>query len=339
MPATPITRRHALSGLAAGTAALAAPAIARRAAAQTPRDVNYVTPFGNIIAYAPDYFASTAGLFERNGLRVRIVGGSGSATAVQQVVAGQALIARTGGIDAVKAVSTVGAPVRAIATIEHSSTFHVVSLASAPIRSPADMQGKTIGIVSAGGGTENYLDIMLTRANIPRDSVRRQVVGNSPGAFDMTQLGRLNGFITDLGVVVNLRQRNLPIHAFNVNEYSSVPGQIYIASERAVAENRAELVGYIRAVQAAMREIIADTSGDATLRNLRPFNLQELNEPEIAKATVRAVSELWRSGGDANMLKIVPANWRQGWQEMVAAGLAQAGDPDRAFTTAISDAL
>jgi ABC-type nitrate/sulfonate/bicarbonate transport system substrate-binding protein len=322
-----------------GAAALAAPLPLHRAEAQALRDANFITPFGNIIAYAPDSVAASGGHFERNGLRVRIVGGSGSATAVQQVVAGQALIGRTGGIDVIKAVATVQAPMRAIATIEHSSTFHVISPAAAPIRTPADMRGKTIGIVSAGGGTENYLDIMLTRANIPRDSVTRQVVGNSPGAFEMTQLGRINGFIADLGVVVNLRARNLPIHVFNVTEYSSVPGQVYIASDRAIAENRNELLSYLRAIKAAMQEIIADTSGDATLRHLRPFNLQELNEPEIAKATVRGASELWRSGGEANMLKIVPASWRTGWQEMVTAGIAPAGDADRAFTTALSDAL
>jgi ABC-type nitrate/sulfonate/bicarbonate transport system substrate-binding protein len=330
----PISRRHAF-------AALAVPALLTgRAGAQAAlRDLTYVTPFGNLVAYAPDYVASTNGHFARNGLRVRIQGGTGSAAAVQQVVSGQALIARTGGIDVVRAVSTAGAPVRAIGTIAHSSTFHVVSAAAAPLRSAADMAGKTIGIVSAGGGSENYLDIMLAAAGVAKDRVQRQVVGNSPGAFEMVQLRRLDGFICDAGVVVQLRARNAPIHAINVNAAASIPGQVYIASERSIAEAPEVLLGYLRAIQAAVQEIKADASGEATLRAMQPFELQELRAPETAKAVLRAEEELWQSEGAANIVRILPDAWRKGWREMVGAGLAREGDPDRAFTTAFSDRL
>lgn len=330
-----IGRRAALFALAA-TGSLAAPRMLR---AQARRDMTYVTPFGHLVAYAPDYVAASGGHFARNGLNVRIVGGTGSAAAVQQVVSGQALIARTGGIDVVRAVSTVNAPVRAVATIAHTSTFHVVSAASAPVRSAAEMAGKTIGIVSAGGGTENYLDIMLARANVAKDRVTRQVVGNSPGAFDLVQLGRIHAFICDAGVVVNLRARNAPLHAFNVNAFASIPGQVYVASERAIAENRDQILAYLRSVLAAMRAIDADRSGDASIRAMQPFELQELRAPDTAKAVLRAEEELWQAEGKERMLRILPDKWRQGWQEMVAAGLAREGDPSRAYTTAFSDAL
>lgn len=330
---TRMTRRATL-GLLASPALLA-----MGARAQALRDITYVTPFGNIVAYAPDYVAATNGHFARNGLRVRIQGGTGSAAAVQQVVSGQALVARTGGIDVVRAISGAGAPVRAIGTVAHSSTFHVVSAAATPIRSAREMAGKTIGIVSAGGGTENYLDIMLAAAGVPKDQVRRQVVGNSPGAFEMVQLRRLDGFICDAGVVVQLRARNAAIHAFNVNAFASIPGQVYIASERTIAEAPDVLAGYLKAIKAAMVEIKADASGDASLRALQPFDLQELRAPETAKAVLRAEEELWHAEGEANLVRILPDSWRKGWREMVAADLARDGDPDRAFTTAFNAQL
>jgi ABC-type nitrate/sulfonate/bicarbonate transport system substrate-binding protein len=319
-------------------AGIASPPILGRAQ-PAARDVTYVTPFGNLVAYAPDYVAATGGHFARNGLRVRIQGGTGSTAAVQQVVAGQALVARTGGIDVVRAISAANAPIRAIATIAHASTFYVVSAASAPLRGAPDLAGKTIGIVSAGGGSENYLDIMCAAAGIQKDAVRRQVVGNSPGAFEMVQLGRLNGFICDAGVVVQLRARNAPIHAFNVNAFAAIPGQVYIASERSIAESPDALAGFLRSVLAAVRDIKADISGDATLAAMRPFELQELRAPDTAKAVLRAEEELWHAEGEANLVRNLPERWRQGWQQMVAAGLAQPGDAERAYTDAITARL
>lgn len=331
---TDTTRRRLLG--AALAAPLLAPATPR---AQAPRDLTYVTPFGNLVAYAPDYVAATNGHFGRNGLRVRIQGGTGSAAAVQQVVSGQAMVARTGGIDVVRAIATANAPIRAIGTIAHASTFYIVSAASAPIRNAAEMAGKTIGIVSAGGGSENYVDIVCAAAGVPKEAVRRQVVGNSPGAFDMVQLRRLDGFICDAGVVVQLRARNAPIHAFNVNAFAAIPGQVYIASERSIAEAPDVLAGFLRGVLAAVKEIKADASGDATIAAMRPFELQELRAPETAKGVLRAEEELWHAEGEANLLRNLPDRWRQGWQQMTTAGLAPAGDPARAYTTAFAARL
>src|ERR1700735_1730519 len=128
------------------------------------KDVAYITPFGKIVAYAPDFIASAGGYFDSAGVNVEIIGGNGSAQAIQLVAAGKAL------------------------------------------NNPKDMAGKTIGIVSRGGGTDNYLDIMLTSAGLAKDSVTRQVAGNSPGAFDLVELGRLDAFIADESVLIALRR-------------------------------------------------------------------------------------------------------------------------------------
>src|SRR5690606_30091543 len=116
-------------------------------------------------------------------------------TAVQQIVAGQVQVARTGGIDVVRAIATSGAPIRAIATVSQSSTWHIISSEEKPVQRVEDLAGRTIGIVSAGGGSEDTVNIVLAGAGVPREDVKRQVVGNSPGAFDLVRLGRIDAFI------------------------------------------------------------------------------------------------------------------------------------------------
>ncbi|MBS0537026.1 MAG: ABC transporter substrate-binding protein [Proteobacteria bacterium] len=328
---TALSRRHLL---AAAGALAAAPA-----RAQALVDVTYLTPFGQLSGYAPDYWGVTYGLFEKNGIRVKIVGGNGSAAAIQQVVAGQALICRTGGIDVVRAVSGVGAPIRAVGTIAHTTTFKVISAADAPVKAPKDLDGKTVGIVSAGGGTENYLDIMLAGAGIKRENVKRQVVGNSPGAFDLVKLKRLDAFIADTGVVLNLKARSEPIFYFDIDPYASVPGQVYAASDEGIAKFGPQILAYMRGVRAAMQAIAADTSGEATVKAIEPFKPVDMKSPELGLAAVRAEEVLWNARGKEKLAKIIPANWQSGWKEMEAAGLAKPGDPSKAYTTQFSDQL
>ncbi len=331
-------RRTVLRGLAAiaGGSALAA---GRSAAAADSQPVTFITPYGNSVAYAPDYVAAAGGLFARQGLAVRIVGGTGSTSAIQQVVAGQALIGRTGGIDVVKAVAAAKAPIRAIGTIAHSSVFVLISAEAAAITAPAQLAGKTVGIVSAGGGTEDYLNIMLARAGVPKDSVKRQVVGNSPGAFDLVKLKRIDAFICDDSVVVNLRARQAPIAVMPIGPFASVPGQVYIASEQGIAEHHDALLGYLRAVRAAVGQIVADTDGTETLKLLEPYHLPDMRDQQLGWATIRAAEQEWDARGAADRIAIIPDDWTKGWQEMVQAGLVPAGDPTRAYTTEFTKSL
>ncbi len=336
MPRSLPARRAILQG-AAALAAGAALSSRRTVAADLP-DVTFITPYGASVAYAPDYVAQTAGLFRQNGIEVRIVGGTGSSSAVQQVIAGRALIGRTGGIDVIRAVAA-GAPVRAIGTIAHTSVFVLVSAASAPVQHPQDLTGKTVGIVSAGGSTENYLDIMLARASMKPDAVKRQVVGNSPGAFDLVKLQRIDAFICDDSVVVNLRARQAPIAVMEIAPYASVPGQVYVASDRGIAERHDALLAYLRAVRGAVGQIEADATGDATLKLLQPLNLPDMRDPALGWATIKAAEGQWDARGADRRIAIVPQDWASGWQEMTQAGLVPQGDPARAYTTNFTRAL
>lgn len=301
--------------------------------------MTFITPYGASVAYAPNYVAKAAGLFRRNGVDVTIIGGTGSTSVIQQVVAGRVLVGRTGGIDVIKAIATAKAPIRAIGTIAHSSVFVLVSAAATPVHDPRELAGKAVGIVSAGGGTEDYLNIMLASVGVPREAVRRQVVGHSPGAFDLVKLKRIDAFICDDSIVVNLRARQAPIAVMPIAPYATVPGQVYIASEQGIATRHAALLGYLRAVREAVGQICADGTGTATLDLLKPFNLPDMRQPQLGWEIIRAAEEQWNARGADKRIAIMPQDWASGWQGMAKAGLVPAGDPARACTTAFTDAL
>jgi NitT/TauT family transport system substrate-binding protein len=301
--------------------------------------VTYITPFGKIVAYAPDFVGVSGGYFKKAGVDVDIIGGNGSSQAIQLVAAGKALVGRTGAIDVVKAISTSDVPVRAIATITHISPFFVISSAAKPIDNPKQMAGKTIGVVSRGGGTDNYLDIMLTVSGVSKDAVTRQVSGNSPGAFDLIELGRLDAFIADESVVIMLRRAGKQIKAWRVDDYASIPGQVYIASDEGIKTQRDALIGFLKGVLAAIDFIVAPGNMDKVMEELKDFNLEELRAPEIAKEQIDAQAKLWLAAGKENILHNMPEKWEKCWKEMAAAGLVKERDAKTAYTNDLVAAL
>lgn len=332
-----ITRRAFVSTV------LAAPLIVRsglRVSAQTPKEINYITPFGHSSVYAPDYVAITNGYFEDQGLKVNLIAGNGSSAAVQQLIAGQVQIARTGGLDLISALSTGNAPIRAFGTIAHTSTWWIISGAENPIATPEDLRGKTIGIVSAGGGSEKTIDILLAGAGVPKDAVTFQVVGNSPGSMDLISMGRIDGFIGDMSVYAPLQARNAPMFAMSIDPYVDLPGQVYFTTQEMLETDPEVCLAYLRGAREAVRFIEADETGDATIEAMKPFGFPELDTPDAAKLTLQAEKALWVARGDEGICKIYPEAFERGWSQMVAANLANEGmDPSVAYTTEISDQL
>ena len=64
-----------------------------------------------------------------------------------------------------------GAALVCVSTLYQGSTFHVISAKDKPINSAEDLKGKTIGIVSVGGSTEQLLDIMLRSVGMTKADV------------------------------------------------------------------------------------------------------------------------------------------------------------------------
>ena len=319
----------------AGTAALGL--CATPSSAQALRQMTFVTPFGYLVAFAPDLVGKAGGYFEREGLDVTIAGGRGSAQSVQQVLSGQALMSRTGGADIMKAIANEGAPVVVVATINQGSPFFVISKQTAPVRSPQDMVGKVIGVISKGGGSENLLDAMLAERGIDPQTVKREAVGDSPGAFGLIEAGRLNAFIGAIGTLIGLQGIGAPIEHFSTDDFAPVPGQVYIAAREAVAKQPDMIVRYLRGVRLAVDAMLADEAMDKTLELLANFEIAALKDTAIAKADLKANKALWLSAGRGALLRNVPERWQRGRDLLAKVGAVKPGPASELYTNALVD--
>lgn len=224
--------------------------------AQGLRKVRYLTPFGFIFGFSEVLYGKTGGFFAKEGLDVEIEGGRGSAMAVQQVSAGNALVSRTGGTDLIKAYAKTPSIV-AVGECYQKDIFYIISHADKPIKGPADMAGKTIGIVSTGGATENLLDMMLVSKDVPVSEVKREVVGNAPAAFEFVKRGRIDAFMATNDTFFALQLDKQPVSGFSADDFAPSPGQIYMVSKQALETQQEAIAKFMRGAQAAIGDMIA----------------------------------------------------------------------------------
>ena len=308
--------------LAAGTALGAAMLVPGAAQAQAEK-VKYLTPFGYLLNFFETMYADTGGFFAKNGVDVEIAGGRGSAMAVQQVVAGNFLVSRTGGTDLIKAA--VKEPsVIAIAEIFQRDLFHVVSAKAKPVRTPRDFAGKTVGLSSRGGATENLLDMMLVQEGIPSDTVKREVTGDSPGAWEFLAQGRVDTFVVTENQVQVLQQQKKPMVVWSIDRFASTPAQVYITSRKSLAERPQALAGFLRGVHDALSALYMGKD------LLKVIDSMLKKYPDIAgvKAPDRGVS-LVVSGMEGyrpawrDKLGSQPAGWKTAYDLMVKAKIVE----------------
>lgn len=326
-----LSRRTLLTGAGA---ALAAPALAQQPAALP---MAAITPFGFISDFSELMNAHSAGYFRDAGLQSTIHGANGTGPALAQVLAGQSQFLRASGIDVMRAHATQNQPLLAITTLYQASTFYVVSHRDRPIRSAAEMRGKRIGVVSVGGTTENFLDLMLVRDGVPPAEVRRDAVGNSPGALAFIEQNRIDGFIASNGVVVALRLANAPIEVWNTDRYAPMPSQVYITT-RQVAERQPELVvRFLRGLYRSVREHVEGNYNAILDRIARDFEIPGIRDRDRLNAVKDNAVELMMAQGRDNLMRNVPALWRQGAELINQAGLFRIPNVDEIYTNDFLD--
>lgn len=329
------TRRDLFRG-AAGLAigcALGTPLAAR--AAGDPLTV--MTPFG----FVPDFLEMmnmvSGGFLERQGFDATLRAGHGTATAIQQMMSGSAAFARMTAIDVFTA-NAKGAKLLAISTLYQGSNFHVISLKDKPINSAAEMKGKTIGVVSINGSTEQLLDIMLRSAGLTKNDVKVQVVGNNPGVLEFIKQGRVDCVINSLAVVVALQEAKEPIANWPTDRYAPMPSQIYVTTQDFADKNPDKTVRFLKALIGSTKDMMHGDIAAVLTRAAKDFDIPGIKKMDEQIALVKfAIQGPWVSEGEKNFLRNVPELWAKASDEINKAGIASTADVRTLYTNDFID--
>lgn len=315
-----ITRRTALRGLAS-LSTMAACGWPATAFSQTVQKFTYVLPYDVVMYFAPILNALAGDYFKRSNLDGNLAAFRGTAQAVQQLIAGNAEFGEIGFIDFLKAYARQPIPVVSVGTFPQGGIFFVTSLKDRPINGPTDMVGKVIGISSVGGGTENFLDLMLVRAGINPKTIERQAVGQNPGNIAHLRSGRIACFISTIEVVIPLERAGEPITVFPVSKFAPLPGGI-VAATRQTVERRPDLVvSFLRAYNLAVQDFLKADEGEIVDRITKRFDLTGDKDRTNQMAAVKALKDAILARGADKVLLNDPKVWDDGARLMAEAGL------------------
>ena len=299
--------------------------------------VTVLTPFGFIVDFLEVLNAKAGGHFKAAGLDAQVLGAGGAAAAMQQLAAGRAQFSRGAAIDQMKAVSAQNVPIVSVATLFQSSTFWVISAKAKPILTAEDLRGKRMGVVSIGGTTENFLDLLLFKAKVPKAETPREVVGNNPGAFALVQQGRIDGFIASSNVGNALLRSGAPIEWFSTDKYAPMPSQSYFTTADIIQKSPDQVLAFVKALKASVDEIIKGPVDPLIVRASKEFEIPGIRDRAALVHTIDEDIPLWLSHGKENLLRNIPELWHEAKVTLGEAGLATIDDETTLYTNTFVD--
>jgi len=325
------TRRAILAGLAAS--ALVRPA---RAADK----LVFMTPFGISTDFLEMENGVSGGFWAKQGLDASVIGAPGTSVALAQVISGQAQFGMCSGMDYMRAVATKGAPLIAVGTINQVPAFAMISLKDKPVMKGEDLAGKTVGILSLGGTTETYVDLIIGRSGLKKTDVKIVVAGNNPGEIELIRQGRIDCFLATYSVLFELNRQNAPIESWGVDRYAPSPGQVYW-THRDLVTGRADYVQRVmRGLKASVDEIIAGPILPIIERASKDFDNPGMKDPQrLADLQEQMVDHFWLAEGKQNLLRNMPRRYKEAADAMREIGIADIKDPDSYYTNQFIDAL
>lgn len=294
----------------------------RNAAQADPKlkDATFITPFQHIINYADVYVAIQEGFFAAEGLRVDVVGGSGTASSVSQVSANQGLVGKAASVNTCPLIADTGAEIITVAQGDQKSQYSVASKPDKPLTHPSQWQGKTIGVISKGGSTELLLDAMSVAEGLDPTKVKKVVTGADVGSLEFLNRGEVDGFITYLGSETAFRQRKIDLHYLNIDEFAKMPGDSYLVKKSDVDKQADAIVGFLRGSRKGFQFVEKPENLDKVLSAVGAFNKVEVQDKELAQMKVEAQPKLCKPKSGDYLTIDMPA-WESAIELMRKSGI------------------
>ena len=328
---TTLTRRRLLATGAAGLAAASGLA-GRPARAATP--VSLQLSWLHSVQFAGSYIARENGWWQEDGLDVTLLQGGPNAPVEPPVVSGTALVGISAA-DYTAAAVAEGAPFRIIGVAMQKNPFAIASLPDNPVNTPADLEGKRIGMALAN---TPVLKALCTLNDTDMNAIEIVPTQYSAQPLMAGEVDCLLCWATDLPVAMAIQGIDSVTMLMADHGYA-VHSQTYIVTNDSLANRRAEIVALMAGESRGWETYRGDTDAAAELtvelfpdagldlptqmlqaRRQVPLMFSELTEahgfgwwtPETVAANIETLALLGH--------QVTPALWDRSILEEVHAG-------------------
>lgn len=217
----------------------------------TPATVDQVTvqlSWFHTVEFAGFYAAVDQGYYAAENISVTLKPGAFDIQPWRDVVEGRADFGITGGESLIIARSQ-GLPLRAIGTLFRRSPVVLIALQGSGIRTPKDMVGKRVGIISPNLDNTNDIQLiaMLSNAGIAKTAVDLVPIEDySIGSLTSGQMDVYSGFATNEAVEAQLK--GIAVNLIFPSDYGvTIYGNVLFCSEKLIREKPDLVRRFVRA--------------------------------------------------------------------------------------------
>jgi putative hydroxymethylpyrimidine transport system substrate-binding protein len=257
--------------------------------------------------HAGIYAADANGHFRREALDVRVRAPADPADPIRRVAAGRTDLAISYEPEVLRARDQ-DLPVVSVAAIVRKPLTSIISLPDGDVRTPADLRGKRVG--TAGIDYQSaYLEAILARAGVPRDSVEERNIGFNfsaallAGRVDAT----LGAFWNYEGTQLRLEGKDPRIIRMEEVGVPTYDELVLVANEDRLPELRDTVRRLLRALERGTRDLERDPEGgvDALLEANRDL------DPRLQREAVRVTLPLFLPPRGKPFGYQDPREWRE----------------------------
>jgi ABC-type nitrate/sulfonate/bicarbonate transport system substrate-binding protein len=256
------------------------------------RQATLILDFVPNAVHAGIYRALAAGYYRERGIDLRVVTPSASTDTLKLIDAHSAQFGLADGSD-VAGLIAHGGDARAVMAIVQRPLGGLIASASEHLRSPADLQGRTVGITGVPSDTA-VLDTEVRHAGGDPRRVRVVTIGfNGARALAARRIDAFTGFIPDDGVQLQVSGHPIAPFALDRNGGPAYPGLVAFTTRGLIASDPTLVRGFVTATVHGYEDTLADPG--RSLKELLRANpsLQR----KFTSASLRAYVPLFAAAG------------------------------------------
>jgi NitT/TauT family transport system substrate-binding protein len=303
-----ITRRRLLAGSALGLGALALGAACAQAPAasaptgsapaqRAPERLRFVSWSQPRAEQANLFVAQDLGYYRDQGIEFEYVPGNGSGDALKQMLAGNADVGFVGP-EAIYFAVDQGGDAVGIYNIYPQSIFTIVSWPEAGIRTPADLRGKTIGVLSQASGSRYVVLTLLAMAGLKESDVTLVATGPSPAPFLERKVDAWSSLVTTAADLQE--QTGQTFNQVLARDHLNLPTDVFATTRESYTRRGDLLIRFLRAVRQGTEYMIANPAEAAAISVQHALDVKDTAK---AEKIIRAFGEASKpDGGDAQTL-------------------------------------
>lgn len=279
----------------------------------------YQTALGYNVGNCPEMIAKEAGYFADLGIDASVISSTGTPQAMSGLLSEATHYSRFQSISAMITIANEDAPFVAFGTPVQRSAFEMQSMADKPITDIKELEGKAVGVVSAGGTTDQLVDLMAVQAGIDPKSIERKVTGLGTASYQFAKKGDVAAWIGSAAVREALEGAGSKVESWNFDDVMPVPADSYITTVEEFEKNRDTVVKMLAAFYKGLEFACDEKNDKQTIEWIGKYN-REIT-PEIAQQELNLVRPLYLAGGADKLMVMNPDNWETMQESLLGAKL------------------